>query len=100
MQSYVAYLRKEKGSDYGVEFPDVPGCVTAGHTLEEAKANAAEALAGHVAVLQENHCQLGKQFPIHSTYPVPLRNRFLSTREHLSLSFCLKLWRGGVKPNL
>ena len=63
MASYIAYLRKEKGSDYGVEFPDVPGCVSAGHTLEEAKANAAEALAGHVAVLQEE----GEPVPAPST---------------------------------
>lgn len=63
MVSYIAYLRKEKGSDYGVEFPDVPGCVTAGRTLEEAKANAAEALAGHVAVLQEE----GEPVPAPST---------------------------------
>jgi predicted RNase H-like HicB family nuclease len=53
MTSYIAYLRKDKTSDYGVEFPDLPGCVSAGRTLEEAKAMAAEALAGHVSVLTE-----------------------------------------------
>ena len=37
MTSYIALLRKEKGSDYGVEFPDFPGCVTAGRTLEAAR---------------------------------------------------------------
>ncbi len=35
-RSYIALLRKDEGSDYGVEFPDFPGCVTAGKTLEEA----------------------------------------------------------------
>ena len=53
MVSFVAYVRKDEGSDYGVEFPDVPGCVTAGHTLDEARAMAAEALAGHLAMLKE-----------------------------------------------
>jgi predicted RNase H-like HicB family nuclease len=53
MVSYVAYVRKEADSDYGVEFPDVPGCITAGRTLDEARAMAAEALAGHLAVLAE-----------------------------------------------
>ena len=53
MTGYIAYLRKDKGSDYGVEFPDLPGCISAGHTLEEAKAMGAEALVGHVSVLQE-----------------------------------------------
>jgi predicted RNase H-like HicB family nuclease len=53
MVSYIAYVRKDAESDYGVEFPDVPGCVTAGRTLDEARAMAAEALAGHLAVLEE-----------------------------------------------
>jgi len=26
---YIAYLHKNKGSDFGVSFPDFPGCVTA-----------------------------------------------------------------------
>lgn len=52
MVSYIAYVRKDADSDYGVEFPDVPGCVTAGRTLDEARAMAAEALAGHLAVLE------------------------------------------------
>ena len=48
MTSYIALLRKDATSDYGVDFPDFPGCVTAGHTLEEARHMAAEALALHV----------------------------------------------------
>ena len=51
MTSYIAYLRKDRDSDYGVEFPDLPDCYSAGSSMEEAKAMAAEALAGHVAVL-------------------------------------------------
>ncbi len=54
MASYIALLRKDKKSDYGVEFPDLPGCITAGSTLEEARAMAEEALAAHVALLRED----------------------------------------------
>ena len=50
--SFVAYARKTAGSDYGVEFPDVPGCISAGRTLDEARTMAAEALAGHLALLE------------------------------------------------
>ena len=46
---YIAYLHKERNSDYGVSFPDFPGCISAGKTLEEAHRMAAEALAFHVA---------------------------------------------------
>lgn len=52
MASYIALLRKEDKSDYGVDFPDFPGCVTAGSTLEEARLMAVEALTGHVAVMR------------------------------------------------
>lgn len=48
MTAYIALLRKDQDSDYGVDFPDFPGCVTAGTTLEEARRMAAEALEFHV----------------------------------------------------
>jgi predicted RNase H-like HicB family nuclease len=51
---YIAYLHKDKNSDYGVSFPDFPGCITAGSTLEEARRMAAEALSLHVAGMQED----------------------------------------------
>lgn len=41
---YIAYLHKDRKSDFGVSFPDFPGCVTAGKTLEEARRLAPEAL--------------------------------------------------------
>jgi predicted RNase H-like HicB family nuclease len=46
---YIAYLHKERKSDFGVSFPDFPGCMTAGKTLDEARLMAAEALAMHIA---------------------------------------------------
>ncbi len=54
MSAYIALLRKEKGSDYGVDFPDFPGCVTAGRNLEEARRMATEALALHVEGMIED----------------------------------------------
>jgi predicted RNase H-like HicB family nuclease len=50
---YIAIIHKEPNSDFGVSFPDFPGCITAGRTLGEARDMAAEALAGHIAVMQE-----------------------------------------------
>jgi predicted RNase H-like HicB family nuclease len=51
---YIAYLHKDSDSDYGVSFPDFPGCITAGTTLEEARRMAAEALSLHIAGMQED----------------------------------------------
>jgi predicted RNase H-like HicB family nuclease len=48
MRYYIGLLHKDAGSDYGVSFPDFPGCVTAGETLDEAHALAAEALSFHI----------------------------------------------------
>jgi predicted RNase H-like HicB family nuclease len=52
MAGYIALVHKDEGTSYGVSFPDVPGCISAGDTFEEAVANAAEALAGHLAVMR------------------------------------------------
>jgi predicted RNase H-like HicB family nuclease len=49
--SYIALVHKDEGTSYGVSFPDVPGCISAGDTFEEAITNAAEALAGHFALM-------------------------------------------------
>jgi len=54
MTAYIALLRKQPRSDYGVDLPDFPGCVTAGRTLEEARRMAAEALSLHVDGMRED----------------------------------------------
>ncbi|MGH2415716.1 MAG: type II toxin-antitoxin system HicB family antitoxin [Microcystaceae cyanobacterium] len=51
MVTYIATVHKEPDSDYGVQFYDFPGCITAGVTLEEAKLMAIEALEGHLSVM-------------------------------------------------
>jgi len=48
MRPYIALIHKDADSDFGVSFPDLPGCVTAGATLDEARKLAAEALAFHL----------------------------------------------------
>lgn len=51
---YIAYLHKESKSDFGVSFPDFPGCVTAGKSLDEARRKAPEALAFHIAGMMKD----------------------------------------------
>ncbi|MGX5804932.1 type II toxin-antitoxin system HicB family antitoxin [Bradyrhizobium sp. Arg314] len=48
MLQYVGLIHKEDASDYGVSFPDFPGVVTAGASLEEVRELAEQALALHV----------------------------------------------------
>ncbi|WPD76683.1 type II toxin-antitoxin system HicB family antitoxin [Dickeya fangzhongdai] len=52
----------ETGDDthaYGVTVPDLPGCFSAGDTLDEAIANAKEAITGHIELLIE----MGQDIP-------------------------------------
>ncbi|HXN24769.1 MAG TPA: type II toxin-antitoxin system HicB family antitoxin [Candidatus Dormibacteraeota bacterium] len=60
---YIAYLHKDRKSDFGVSFPDFPGCITAGRTLEEARRRAVEVLSFHIAGMIED----GDRIPNPST---------------------------------
>ncbi len=54
MATYIALIHKEADSDYGVSFPDFPGCVTAGASLEEARKLASDALEFHARGMLED----------------------------------------------
>jgi len=60
MTTYVALIHKDADSDYGVSFPDLLGCVSAGLTINEAIANAREALSLHIEGMLED----GEDIPI------------------------------------
>jgi len=63
VSNYIALIRKEKRSDFGVSFPDFAGCVTAGRTLDEARQFAEEALSLHIEGLLAE----GESIPAPST---------------------------------
>jgi len=54
MRQFIALIHKDAQSEFGVSFPDLPGCVTAGATLDEARDMAAEALALHLEGMTED----------------------------------------------
>ena len=54
MHPYVALIHKEPKCAFGVSFPDFPGCISVGDSLEEARVMAAEALALHLEGLAED----------------------------------------------
>ena len=60
---YLAYLHKDRKSDFGVSFPDFPGCITVGKTLDEARKLAVEALTFHIKGMMED----GEEIPKPST---------------------------------
>jgi predicted RNase H-like HicB family nuclease len=62
MANYIAIVHKETKSDFGVSFPDFPGCITAGKNIDEAKDMAQEALALHIQGMLED----GEPLPVSS----------------------------------
>ena len=54
MANYIAVVHKDPKSDFGVSFPDFPGCITAGSSIDEAKDMAYEALSLHIKGLLED----------------------------------------------
>jgi predicted RNase H-like HicB family nuclease len=54
MRSYIGLIHKDPDSDFGVSFPDFPGVITAGTTLDDARAMAQQALALHIEGLAED----------------------------------------------
>ncbi len=70
MQQYIGIIHKDKKSDYGISFPDFPGCISAGKTLDEARSNGEEALAFHVRGLIED----GSPIPAPSNLEKTMRN--------------------------
>lgn len=57
---YTALIHKDPESAYGISFPELPGCFSAGDTLAEAMANASEALRFHIRGMRED----GERIPV------------------------------------
>lgn len=71
MADYIGLIRKESESDFGVDFPDFPGCVTAGNSIDEARKMAQEALQGHIECMQE----VGVDVPLPSSLKAVMSER-------------------------
>lgn len=57
--SYIAYIRKRPEADFLVEFPDLPGCGAHGHSLEQARCQAQQALESYLG----EHRKSGEPLP-------------------------------------
>ena len=71
MTVYIAIVHKDKDSDYGVSFPDFPGCVSAGGTLQEAHEMASEALLFHIEGMIEDGEDIPEPSPLEAFAKTP-----------------------------
>jgi antitoxin HicB len=69
--TYTVLLQPEPEGGYTVTCPTLPGLVTYGATLEEARAMAADAIRGYIECLQED----GDPIPDSDPPPAPLVDR-------------------------
>jgi antitoxin HicB len=68
-------LSKEEGGGYLVEYPEIPGCMSDGESIEEAIANGREALRDCLEVFKES----GRKAPRPSIEPAQWRQRLPRT---------------------
>ena len=72
MANYIGVISKNKHGEYCVSFPDFPGCITAGSTLEEAKQMAIEALNFHIEGMLEDGYKIPAASSLHNITSIPL----------------------------
>lgn len=84
MRSYIGLIHKAADGDFGVTFPDFPGVITAGTTLDDARCAAQEALAFHIAGLAEN----GEATPVPSTLEDVMSDP--DNRDGVAILMCIK----------
>jgi predicted RNase H-like HicB family nuclease len=70
-RSYTVFLQPEPEGGYTVTCPALPGLVTYGETLEEARAMAADAIRGYIECLRED----GEPIPESDPAPAALVDR-------------------------
>jgi predicted RNase H-like HicB family nuclease len=56
--TFLVAIHKDAASSYGVSVPDLPGCVTAGETIEEALTMAKEAIELHLEGMLDDNLDL------------------------------------------
>ena len=79
MTSYIAIIHKDKDSDYGVSFPDFPGCISAGSTLDEARAMGQESLEVHTDFLQKEGQELPAPMSLEDAIKTAHKEGFFGT---------------------
>jgi predicted RNase H-like HicB family nuclease len=70
MRYYIGIIHKDEGSDFGISFPDFPGCVSAGSDLSELASMGEEALRGHITLMADE----GQAIPEPSSMDVVMQD--------------------------
>ena len=89
-------LTSEEGGGYLIEFPDLPGCISDGETIEEAVGNGLDAQASWIAAMQE----AGRPVPAPNAAPVSYSGKWMQRApKSLHRSLAERARREGVSLN-
>ena len=77
MPRYTAFVGGEAGA-YGVTFPDLPGIVAMGETMDDALVHAEEALRDYVTETERDGAQVAESSPMEKVSP-PEGSVFVAT---------------------
>lgn len=53
IKTYIVVIERASDGSYGAYIPDLPGCIAAGDTREEAEQNIREAMPMHLELMRE-----------------------------------------------
>lgn len=67
-RNYPAFIIKD-GNSFTISFPDLPGCLTFGPSIEEAFDYAREALEGHLAAMADGNMIIPEATPLDEVHP-------------------------------
>jgi antitoxin HicB len=82
----VRSLTEDEGGGYLIEFPDLPGCMSDGETIEEAISNGADAKRCWIAAMRE----AGRPIPPPSIEPSESERQMAAARAEIR---CIADWR-------
>jgi predicted RNase H-like HicB family nuclease len=71
MTAYIALVRKVPETAYGIDFPDFPGCISGGDTLDECLASGREALQVHVQFMLDEGMDVPAPQPLDAVLADP-----------------------------
>ena len=77
-RNYPVVIHKDPDSNYYVIVPDLPGCITAGNTLDDAQNQALEAIQCHTVFLMP----VSKRSKMHSLRPYAIAQQKEHPRVH------------------
>ena len=81
----ISILPDKEGGGYLIEFPDLPGCISDGDTIDEAIANGKDALSCWIETAKQNGDEIPQPYSSTEVSSKSARNLFCYSKGKLGL---------------